>query len=267
MEDMQDDLKLGPNSPEQQYIYAWLNEWLEAEADVDPTGDECKYTIDLVESRDVYEEFVGDYKANTVFIGSNVPSERTFKRVWDKWIVQNRIRIRDKKNTTTKCGGENIQGSQCLIVTFLNGYLAVCEALKLETRNATTKSARDAARMKRLEHRMDIRQQRILYHQACIRAQTDPTTATLTIDGADGNKTKIPQRWQQNCRGEYDDNSVVEQRVMSVLLHGQSMLNFYVFSPNVAKGMDMVMSCIIDSIQYLPASVETLRIQVDGNNK
>ncbi len=115
-----------------------------------------------------------------------------------------------------------------------------------------------------MEHRQDIRQLRLLYHKACVQAMADETTATLTIDGADSNKTKIPQRWQQNCRGEYDDNSVVEQRVMSVLLHGQGRLHFYVFPPNVVKGMDMVMSCIIDSLQYIPPSVDKLRIQVDG---
>ncbi len=115
-----------------------------------------------------------------------------------------------------------------------------------------------------MEHRKDIRDQRVLYHQACVQAKLDQTTATLTIDGADSNKTKIPQRWQQNCRGEYDDNSVVDQRVMSVLLHGQLRLNFYIFAPNVGKGMDMVMSCIIHSLEYLPPTVETLRIQVDG---
>ena len=115
-----------------------------------------------------------------------------------------------------------------------------------------------------MEHRKDIRDQRVLYHQACVQAKLDQTTATLTIDGADSNKTKIPQRWQQNCRGEYDDNAVVDQRVMSVLLHGQSKLIFYVFSPHVAKGMDMVVSCIINSLSFLPHSVEKVRIQVDG---
>lgn len=96
-------------------------------------------------------------------------------------------------------------------------------------------------------------------------AQTeDPTFATLTIDGADSNKTKVPQHWTKNVRTEYDDNSIVEQRVMTVLLHGQNLLHFYVFAPNVAKGMDCVVSCIVDSLRFIPPSVEKLRIQVDG---
>ena len=262
-EDLEDDIILGPSSPCHEYIEAWLNEWLEVEADKDPVGNDCLYTLDLVECKDVYEEFVADYKANTVFEGSRITSERSFKRVWDAWIPKNRIRIRDKKNTTTKCTSELYLNTLCVhILTTV--IISVCEALKIQTRQATTKTARDDARKRRLEHRQDIRQLRLLYHKACVQAMADETTATLTIDGADSNKTKIPQRWQQNCRGEYDDNSVVEQRVMSVLLHGQGRLNFYVFPPNVSKGMDMVMSCIIDSLQYIPPSVDKLRIQVDG---
>lgn len=92
----------------------------------------------------------------------------------------------------------------------------------------------------------------------------DSSFATLTIDGADSNKTKVPQHWSKNVRSEYDDNAVVEQRVMTVLLHGQNLLHFYVFGPNVAKGMDCVVSCIIDSLKYLPPSIDKLRIQVDG---
>lgn len=104
-EDMQDDAEVGPSSPDQQYIEAWLNEWLELEADKDPVGNDCEYVLDLVDSKDVYEEFIADYNANTIFAGSRVASERTFRRVWDWWIIKNRIRIRDKKNTTTKCQG------------------------------------------------------------------------------------------------------------------------------------------------------------------
>ncbi len=106
-EDIEDDIDVGPSSSDHQYIHAWLNEWLELEGDKDPVGDECVYVLDLIDCKDVYEEFVADYNANTIFIGTRIASERTFKRVWDWWIVKNRIRIRDKKNTTTKCSGES----------------------------------------------------------------------------------------------------------------------------------------------------------------
>ena len=104
-EDLQDDKLLGPSSPDQQYIQAWLNEWIEIEGDHDPVGDECQYVLDLVDCKDVYEEFIADYGANTIFSGCRQPSERTFRRVWEWWVVENRVRIRDKKNTTTKCQG------------------------------------------------------------------------------------------------------------------------------------------------------------------
>ncbi len=116
-EDLEDDKIFGPSSTGHEYIEAWLNEWLEVEADKDPVGNDCLYTLDLVESKDVYEEFVADYKANTVFEGSRITSQRSFKRVWDAWITKNRIRIRDKKNTTTKCTCEF-----CLTISFVYSH-------------------------------------------------------------------------------------------------------------------------------------------------
>lgn len=141
----------------------------------------------------------------------------------------------------------------------------VCEDLKKRHFGAKSKKDLEQVRADRLLHRKAIADQRLAYQKAIVMAQSeDATFATLTIDGADSNKTKVPQHWRSNVRTEYDDNSLVEQRVLTVLMHGQGLLNFYVFAPNVAKGMDCVVSCIIDSLQYLPPSVDKLRIQVDG---
>lgn len=113
-------------------------------------------------------------------------------------------------------------------------------------------------------HRKCIAELRLAYHNAIVKAQSDPAFATLTIDGADCNKTKVPQHWRQNVRTEYDENGVVEQRVLTVLMHGQNLLHFYVFGPNVSSGMDQIVSVIIDSLKFIPPSVQKLRLQVDG---
>lgn len=141
----------------------------------------------------------------------------------------------------------------------------MCEVLKKRFHNAKSRVELVAIREDRLIHRKSIAEQRLAYQQAIVKAQSDPTYATLTIDGADSNKTKVPQHWRQNVRTEYDENGIVEQRVMTVLLHGQQMLHFYVFAPNVSKGMDCVSSCILDSLKFLPPSVDKLRLQVDGS--
>lgn len=141
----------------------------------------------------------------------------------------------------------------------------MCEDLKKRHFGAKSKKDLEQVRADRLLHRKAIADQRLAYQKAIVMAQSeDATFATLTIDGADSNKTKVPQHWTKNVRTEYDENSLVEQRVLTVLMHGQGLLHFYVFAPNVAKGMDCVVSCIIDSLKYLPPSVDKLRIQVDG---
>lgn len=141
---------------------------------------------------------------------------------------------------------------------------AVCEEIKKRRHNAKSRGELDLIRKDSLVHRKSIAEQRLAYHNAGVKAQSDPTFATLTIDGADCNKTKVPQHWTKNVRTEYDDNAVIEQRVLTVLMHGQSLLHFYVFGPNVACGMDQVVSVIVDSLKNLPLSVEKLRLQVDG---
>lgn len=105
VEDRIDDDIVGPNSPIALHAQAWLRSWVEEEADVDPVGNEQSYTIDLVEVNDVYKEYINEWRFNSFTLGEKVMSLRSFSRVWTFVMKEMRVRIREKKNMTTKCDG------------------------------------------------------------------------------------------------------------------------------------------------------------------
>lgn len=103
--DRVDDELIGPTSAMQLHAQAWLKIWLDHEGDVDPTGEEQTFTIDMVDVRDIYNEYVSEWRLNAVSNGANAISERDFNRVWKFVMNDARVRIREKKNMTTKCSG------------------------------------------------------------------------------------------------------------------------------------------------------------------
>lgn len=105
--DRVDDELIGPTSAMQLHAQAWLKIWLDHEGDVDPTGEEQTYTIDMVDVRDIYNEYVSEWRLNAVSNRANAISERDFNRVWKFVMNDARVRIREKKNMTTKCSGND----------------------------------------------------------------------------------------------------------------------------------------------------------------
>lgn len=67
------------------------------------------------------------------------------------------------------------------------------------------------------------------------RARQNPEKEVmLYIDGADQNTTYCPQHWRTQLRLEMSENSYVPQRIMSVLIIGETdQLRFYVATPQV----------------------------------
>ncbi len=111
VEDRIDDAVIGPNSPMALHAQAWLRSWIEEEADIDPVGNEQSYTLDMVEVTDVFKEYVNEWRFNSFTVGEKVMSERSFSRVWTSVMKDMRVRVREKKNMTTKCQGMQLRGS------------------------------------------------------------------------------------------------------------------------------------------------------------
>jgi len=73
----------------------------------DPVGSKYLKVIDLVTSAEVYEEYVNDFNSHFA-VASKPVSATTFKRVWDWWLKEYRVRVRQKKNVSSKCAGTQL---------------------------------------------------------------------------------------------------------------------------------------------------------------
>jgi hypothetical protein len=85
--------------------YAWLKTWIEISGDQDPVGHPYKYIISFVLPADLYEEYAKDFAAAQLGTAETVLSGRAFARVWGHFKSQEKVRVRRKANTTTKCQG------------------------------------------------------------------------------------------------------------------------------------------------------------------
>ena len=86
--------------------YSWMKEWLDTMADVDPVGLKYKFTINYVGSKDLYQEYAKHYLINHILLADQPLSHRRFAEIWQHFKQQEKVRVRKKANTTTKCVGK-----------------------------------------------------------------------------------------------------------------------------------------------------------------
>ena len=113
-------------------------------------------------------------------------------------------------------------------------------------------------------HRRLIRQLRMRYTDAIVRATTEQGFQTITTDGADSAKCHVPQAWRSNVHHELSEDDMMEQKMQTVLMHGIG-LRFYPFGPFVAHGMNKTVSVLLDTLLDIPVELRILRWQIDGN--
>jgi len=222
----------------------WIRMWAHTICDESPTTDDWSISIDPVDVREVHEEYECFFKTAHISVYAKVVSFTTFVRVWNHWLIIDRVKIRNKGNTTTKCD--------------------VCENLRVRARAIrATKRELDEVKKERKKHRDDIRALREYYHKDVLRASYDATFATVIFDGTDSSYCMCPQSWRGMVRMEQSSDSHVEQKIQSVLIHNVGLF-FYVVVPFVTKGMDLTVSVLLDALTNLPPTVETVRFQFDG---
>ena len=83
--------------------YAWLLTWIEVSGDQDPVGHPYKYIINFVLPAELYEEYHRDFTSNQIGLAETALSGRAFARVFAHFRRQEKVRVRRKANTTTKC--------------------------------------------------------------------------------------------------------------------------------------------------------------------
>ena len=141
---------------------------------------------------------------------------------------------------------------------------AVCDELRKRSINAKSNSELLQIREFFQNHRNRIRQLRMFYMQDIQRSQNDPTFQTIAFDGSDTRTCRCPQRWRAMLHNDTPENSFVEQKIQTVLVHGKA-LNMYVAMPFMECGASLTVSTILDALEYVDARVETVRFQFDGN--
>ncbi len=64
-------------------------------------------------------------------------------------------------------------------------------------------------------------------------------------------------------RSEYEKDSNLQQKLQTILIHGEKLL-FYVAPPFISRGMDLSVSTLLDALLYVKPTVEVVRLQFDG---
>jgi hypothetical protein len=264
--DIRDDM----DTTEKSHALQWLIGWSELVADEDPTGSKYLKVIDLITYVEVWQEYCIHFETFQMSVLAKPVSKQTFGRVWDHWIKEYRVRIREKSKITTKCPGIKIfyffeRTESVLMSTSL--FYAVCEELRdISTNRKATRAQLIEAKDKRARHRAFIRELRLRYHEDCQRALHDPRFQTITFDGADQAKTRVPQEWRKNVRGEYISDASLHQKLQTILIHGIGIW-FFVSTPCIPKGMDLTVLSILQVLSELPDTVEEVRMQFDGGSE
>jgi hypothetical protein len=232
------------NSRKNLECYAWLKDWVESVGDDDPVGKTCKKVINFVTIQEIYKEYCKQYELNSLILHDKPLSERRLRRIWELFQQQEHVRIRRKANTTTKC--------------------EICDELHIRasavgvTRAQLAEIAED-----RIQHRHDIRSLRLRYMDDIQRSHSSYKFQTIVFDGTNSNTCKCPMNWRAHIRDEQAKNTFVQQKIQSVLIHGVALL-FYVVTPFVPLGMNLTVSTLMDSLQYLDPRTEVVRFQYDG---
>ena len=87
--------------------YAWLKTWVELSGDEDPVGHPYRFVVNYIVASELYKDFKQECEASSVYLSKGIVAERSFRRIWAHFCVQEKVRIRRKANTTTKCDGEH----------------------------------------------------------------------------------------------------------------------------------------------------------------
>ncbi len=116
------------------------------------------------------------------------------------------------------------------------------------------------------DHHEEISELRRFYMRDIVRAGEDETVQTIIFDGSDTNACHCPHRWRQEVNGEALENTYIDQKMQTVLLHHKKLF-FFMSPPYVRRGANLTASTLLHVLPYISPKVRTLRIQHDGKDE
>ncbi len=87
---------------------SWIRAWINVTGDHDPTGEQQCFTINFVDIAQLHTIYTHDMRQSDVLLSTRVASVRTFRRQFIEVCKEERVRIRKKIHTSTKCKGSYI---------------------------------------------------------------------------------------------------------------------------------------------------------------
>jgi len=224
--------------------YAWLKEWVSYVGDDDPVGKSSKKVVNFVTVGELHEEYCRNYNAFNHLRSDTPLSLRRFGEIWKYFKTKEQIRVRRKANTTTKC--------------------RACDELhqRASAAHVTRQELQEIA-VARAHHRDEIRELRMLYMDDIQKAHSHYNFQTIVFDGTNSNTCRCPENWRAYIRDEQGNNTYVQQKIQSILIHGVALI-FYVVTPCVSLGMNLTISSLLDALQYVDPRTEVVRFQYDG---
>ena len=84
---------------------SWIMGWVHVTADHDPTGEQYCYSINFVHLGNLHKIYSRETRTSDFLQTTAVASERTFRRQFKAVCEEERVRIRKKIHTSTKCKG------------------------------------------------------------------------------------------------------------------------------------------------------------------
>ena len=89
---------------------SWIIGWIQVTGDHDPTGEQQCYTINFVDIVQLHNLYTNETRESDVLVTARVASLRTFRRQFREVCKEQRVRIRKKIHTSTKCKGLCVVG-------------------------------------------------------------------------------------------------------------------------------------------------------------
>lgn len=167
--------KLHATSEKQEIVMSWIeNSWSTYNAENCPVGTDYHLVIDLHRSIDIYRDLEYDWpKMNLGARGVPCVSHSTFCLVFKKWMLKHRVRMREKKNVSSKCDGNSDTSMT------KTQWLTDCDEIRAEKLKASTKKAKAAAWDLSAKHRERIAKLRGYVRAAEHEARNHPSNLCM----------------------------------------------------------------------------------------
>lgn len=86
--------------------FEWIRQWGREAGEQDSNSKDYDTVLDPIDVGEIYKEYLTQFRWIGCGDGLQAVSSKQFQRLFRRWMDKDRVRVRQKKNITTKCDGE-----------------------------------------------------------------------------------------------------------------------------------------------------------------